>query len=192
MDRKKILNFALVFPFTMLGLKSFAKAQSKPSVYHFNDDGKIPNSKFPLLVYRNAIPQTTKHPSIWLIEKFEANNWTNSWRNGIYSFHHYHSTAHEVLGIYRGSASVHLGGEKGKIVKVVAGDIFVIPAGVGHKNVESDDLGVVGAYFNGNDWDLKKGLKGERPEADNNLRNLVVPTSDPYLGNTSGLTKLWV
>ena len=48
---------------------------------------------------------------------------------------------------FTGSAVFHLGGEKGKKVNVKAGDIIVIPAGVGHKNLgASDDFGVVGAY----------------------------------------------
>jgi uncharacterized protein YjlB len=79
-------------------------------------------------------------------ERFLANHWTNSWRNGIYTFHHFHSTSHEVLGIYRGSASVRLGGEHGQDLIVEAGDVVVIPAGVGHKNLGATrQFGVVGA-----------------------------------------------
>ena len=35
-------------------------------------------------------------------ELFHGNGWGNGWRNGIFPFHHYHSTAHEVLGIAAG------------------------------------------------------------------------------------------
>ncbi|WP_445736959.1 hypothetical protein [Mariniflexile sp.] len=93
-------------------MDSLSHSQNVPELLYFKDDGEIPNSKFPLLLYRNAIPSSMSNPSSWLTNKFATNNWTNPWRNGIYPFHHYHSTAHEVLGIHSGSVIVHLGGEK--------------------------------------------------------------------------------
>ena len=56
---------------------------------------------------------------------FTENGWPGAWRNGIFSFHHYHSTSHEVLGIYAGKALVHLGGENGEKVNIEAGDIII-------------------------------------------------------------------
>jgi uncharacterized protein YjlB len=126
-----------------------------------------------------------------LEKRFEANNWMNSWRNGIYSFHHYHSTSHEVLGVFSGSALVHLGGEQGEKVQIEAGDIIVIPAGVGHKNLGGENLGVVGAYPDGRSWDLNKGLPGERPQVDQNIAALPLPGADPFLGKEGGLLDIW-
>lgn len=154
----------------------------EPTKLFFEDDGKIPNSKFPLLVYRNAFRERNRAAAEWLERKFATNNWTNAWRNGIYSFHHYHSTSHEVLGIYSGTALLHLGGEQGEKVEVREGDIIIIPAGVGHKNLGSENLGVVGAYPEGRSWDLNRGLEGERPRADQNIAALPVPSTDPLLG----------
>ena len=162
----------------------------QPETFYFKDDGKIPNSKYPLLVYRGAL--TTGLTATKLQKHFATNNWTNSWDNGVYSFHHYHSTSHEVLGVYAGSALLHMGGENGEKVKVQAGDILVIPAGVGHKNLgASNDFGVVGAYPDGRDWDLLKGEPGERPKADKNIAALPLPDFDPFLGKSEGLRKLW-
>lgn len=158
---------------------------------YFQDDGKIPNSKFPLLLYRNAFAERERAGAAWLEQQFATHNWTNSWRNGIYSFHHYHSTSHEVLGIYAGTALLHLGGEEGQKVKVSAGDVIVIPAGVGHKNLESNNLGVVGAYPDGRSWDLLRGLEEERPQADKNIAALPIPATDPFLGKNEGLTQVW-
>jgi len=161
----------------------------QPETHYFKDDGKIPNNTLPLLVYRKALPGLTASK---LQKHFAENNWTNSWDNGVYPFHHYHSTSHEVLGIYSGSAQLHLGGEKGAKVNVSAGDVIVIPAGVGHKNLgSSDDFGVVGAYPDGRDWDLLKGEPGERPKADKNIAALPIPDLDPVSGKNEGLKKIW-
>jgi hypothetical protein len=37
-------------------------------------------------------------------ELFALNGWLGAWVNGVFSFHHFHSTAREVLGIVAGSA----------------------------------------------------------------------------------------
>ena len=168
-----------------------ANKTAEPEVHYFKDDGKIPNNKHPLLLYRNAFKDRGDKGAAWLEQKFLSNNWSNSWRNGIFDFHHYHSITHEALGIYSGSALVHLGGEEGSKVSIQAGDIIVIPAGVGHKNLESDNLGVVGAYPGGMMWDMKYGKEGERPEADQNIAAVSIPDQDPLLGKKNGLLAIW-
>jgi uncharacterized protein YjlB len=163
---------------------------NQPEVLSFKDDGHIPNNRLPLLLYRDVLPAGIKADD--LQKQFAKNHWTNSWDNGIYSFHHYHSTSHEVLGIYKGNAQLQLGGEKGKKISVKAGDVIVIPAGVGHKNLgSSDDFGVVGAYPDGRTWDVLKGEPGERPSADKNIAALPIPDFDPLLGKSDGLRKMW-
>lgn len=165
-------------------------AKMKPEKLFFKDDKKIPNSKLPLLIYRSAVPD--EFDASRLINQFAANQWTNAWDNGIYSYHHYHSTTHEVLGVYAGSATLHLGGESGEKVSVKAGDILIIPAGVGHKKLQaSSDFAVVGAYPEGRDWDLLKGEPGERPQADKNIAALPIPKTDPLFGKDRGLTTIW-
>ncbi len=165
---------------------------SDPEKHYFKDDGKIPNSKYPLLLFRNVFAVRGNDAANWLEKHFAKNNWTNSWRNGVFSYHHYHSITHEVLGIYEGSALVKLGGEMGKEVKVEAGDIIVIPAGVGHKKLSSSaDFAVVGAYPDGKNYDILKGESGERPAADQNIAAALIPDFDPYLGSNGGLLKIW-
>jgi uncharacterized protein YjlB len=86
-------------------------------------------------------------PATTLEVIYKANSWGRAWRNGIYDYVHYHSMIHEVLGVARGSATLRLGGNKGKTVKVSAGDVVVIPAGVGHECLKADrNFIVVGAY----------------------------------------------
>ncbi len=156
----------------------------------FADDGRFPNSIYPVVIYRNVVPPGNEDIAEQLTDLFAANNWTNAWENGIYNYHHYHSTAHEVLGICSGSVKLHLGGEQGKVICLEAGDVVVIPAGVAHKNVHSIDLEVIGAYDEGREWDLLCGDEGERPEADEKIVAIPPPEYDPVQGR-KGIVEYW-
>ena len=116
----------------------------------FVNDGSVPNNPWlPLIVYRGAL-QIGAEAAEACMALFERNGWGGAWRKGIYAHHHYHSTAHEVLGVTCGSVRVRLGGERGKTVVLRAGDVVVVPAGVAHKSEgASPDLVVVGAYPQG-------------------------------------------
>lgn len=163
-----------------------------PKTFLFKDDSVIPNSKYPLLLYQQVFAARDEEGAEWLEKRFEMNGWTNNWRWGVYSFHHYHSNTHEVLGVYRGNAVLKLGGEKGEVVRVTAGDIVVIPAGVGHKCLEhSKQFTVVGAYPDGLSPDLMRGEDGERPAADSNIANVPLPSSDPFSGKEGSMLSLW-
>jgi uncharacterized protein YjlB len=83
------------------------------------DDGTFPNNeKRPVLFYPAAMDLSGKEPAAEVEKIFRKNNWNGSWRNGVFPFHHYHSTSHEVLGIYQGEAQLQLGGFKGIKFKV--------------------------------------------------------------------------
>src|SRR5215813_664435 len=104
----------------------------QPEQLHFKDDGVYPGSVLPLLLYRAAITIDARDRASVFERAFAQNDWCNSWRNGVYSFSHYHSTAHEVLGVYDGNAKLRLGGEGGETVEIRSGDGILIPAGVAH------------------------------------------------------------
>ena len=82
------------------------------SEHVFADDGDVPNSRLPLIVYAGIIDPKAGDPAQTFEALFASNGWGGMWRNGIFPFHHYHSTAHEALGIARGSAEVRFGGER--------------------------------------------------------------------------------
>ena len=154
--------------------------------------GNIPNSRLPLLIYEHAVRLQSDDPASVFEELFEQNAWSGTWRNGIYAYHHYHSTAHEVLGVYSGTASVQLGGEGGIVKRVNPGDIIIIPAGVGHKNVgASEDFGVVGAYPAGQKWDLLTDKPSEREKAEANIKRVPLPETDPVHGPNGPLIEHW-
>ena len=166
---------------------------SSPLTQVFADDGTFPNSRFPVLVYPKAVALPARDPAAAFEALFDANGWGGaSWRNGLYQVHHYHSTAHEVLGIYSGRVRVQLGGPGGRPVTVDAGDVLVIPAGVAHMNVAaSGDFRVVGAYPAGTSPDLNYGKPGERPRTDRNIARVALPSADPVEGRRGTLVVAW-
>jgi len=164
------------------------------SPHHFADAGDIPNNPvLPLILYRQALADVATDRAAAFERLFAAHGWGGTWRNGIYPFHHYHSTAHEVLGIASGSATVQLGGDGGETVELKAGDAVLIPAGVGHKRLAaSPDLLVVGAYPHGQKWDLIRAddvVDGAAVRA--RIAAVPVPQGDPILGSGGPVVSLW-
>jgi uncharacterized protein YjlB len=165
----------------------------EPLAHHFDDDGAIPNNPaLPVLIYPQVI-ELHGDPAVAIEHLFQGNGWPPQWRNGIYDYHHYHSNAHEVLGIAKGEAKVRLGGEKGRDFDLQAGDVVVLPAGTGHKCLSaSDDLLVIGAYPPGQeDYDVKRGAASDRPQALKNIAAVELPASDPVHGEGGPLIGLW-
>lgn len=157
------------------------------------ETGKFPNNAMlPVIYYSQAVHLDPDDPAQSLEDRFKANGWGYSWRNGIFPYHHYHSTAHEVLGIATGTARIQLGGDGGVEITMQAGDVIVIPAGVALKNLESSqDLVAVGSYPPGQLWDVNTGEDDERPRVEANIAHLSLPTTDPVFGDNGPLLTAW-
>ena len=167
--------------------------KGKMTTHLLEDDGVFPNNPgLPVVIYQRAVELPADDAALTVEQIFKSNRWGNSWRNGIYDYHHYHSTAHEVLGVYQGSVKVQLGGPKGVTAELEKGDVVIIPAGVAHKNLRSsDDFKCVGAYPDGQDYDTKYGKPGERPAADQHIKNVLLPVFDPIYGKDGPLISSW-
>ena len=171
---------------------SVAKPNATPLIFHFADDGLIPNNPVPFLVYKGAVDVDNDHPEKTIEGLFGANGWGAMWRNGVYDFAHYHATVHEVLGIARGHARVRFGGEKGEMLEIAAGDVAILPAGTGHQCIASSrDFSVVGAYPPGPAMDLVRPTKEAHAKALKSIAQVAVPKTDPVLGADGPLPRLW-
>ena len=161
------------------------------SNYIFLDDDTIPNSLLPVIVYKKVC--NTDDNAQWLEHCFQMNNWINNWRDIVLPYDHFHSTTHEVLGVSKGSVSLKIGGQKnGKIFDVSAGDVLILPAGVGHFAIsEHKNYEIVGGYPDGKSWDMMTGTADERKAAFRNIASLTIPTTDPVFGINGGLIDLW-
>jgi uncharacterized protein YjlB len=161
-----------------------------PEQLHLKPNGWMPNNALPVLLYHKSVAVAPDLADI-MERLFIQNGWPPQWRNGVFDFHHYHSTAHEVLGFAAGHAEIMLGGEKGTTVTVRAGDVAVLPAGTGHCRISaSDDFLVVGAYPSNEHWDICR--TAATPEVLERMRRVTFPASDPISGKGGALTRLWI
>ena len=171
----------------------FSPAMSQLETHQFSDGGEIPNNPtLPLLIYKGVVAAREEVAAELIEALYAKNEWRAAWRYGMYSFPHYHSTAHEVLGVYRGHALIRLGHTVGISAHVEAGDVIVIPAGVGHQNLgSSPDFHVVGGYPIGQSADLLRGIpaRGRPPTIEFSLfpcQRLI-----RWRGVSGPLVKLW-
>lgn len=167
----------------------------RPKALPLADDGLFPNNpRLPLLVYRHAFALPAGGDRAAVIERvFHDNGWGHGcWRDGIYGYHHYHSTAHEALGVYAGRARVQFGGPHGVVVETGRGDVIVLPAGVAHKRLgASADFAVVACYPRGQDFDMNYGDLDERPAVEHNIAAVPLPPADPVFGERGPLLRYW-
>lgn len=161
--------------------------------YFLHDDGIFPNSRLPVLHYPDVLDLPALFPAAFIKQLFNKNGWSNAWKSGIYTFHHYHSNTHEVMGVYKGGTQIQLGGEKGITLNLKKGDVIIIPAGVAHRNLGKEkSIKCVGAYPGGVQYDMRFGSSSDRPETDMTIDNLPNPSKDPVYGRAeTGLRTAW-
>ncbi|MCJ8142432.1 cupin [Ancylobacter sp. A5.8] len=162
----------------------------EPRCRLFPSSGGVPNNpSLPVLIYSRVLRADPTD----IETHIGANGWDCRWRNGIFDYHHFHSTAHETLAIARGSARVLLGGEDGEVFDLAAGDVLVLPAGTGHKRLAaSRDLLVIGAYPPGQDYEIERPDESRLHAALQTIAGVALPAADPVGGAAGALTRLWM
>ena len=110
----------------------------------------------------------------------------------VFDYWHYHTTGHEVLVGFRGSAQIGFGGEHGPAIEISPGDVVVIPAGVGHRRLDaSSDFAVLGAYPPGQDGAIVRAGAKDLHIAKSEIGRLKLPDRDPVTGCKPGLLAPW-
>ena len=111
--------------------------------------------------------------------------YVNSWVNGIYPFHHYHSNAWELLLCVKGEALVQLGGPTGPRVDIRKGDLVLIPPGFAHKQLQArGGFTLLGSYptVDGRSIPVDT-LKGKpSSEEREKILHCKTPEEDPIVG----------
>lgn len=183
----------LMFVLNIMNLNAQINMKAEVQILQLKENGNFPNNpKLPVLLYKNVFDFKDKNPASTIEKVLAENNWGGLWRNGIYSFHHYHSSAHEALGIYGGWAEVQLGGPENDPVRIEQGDLIVLPVGTAHKKINSGDgFAVVGAYPDGQSWDMNYGKLEEMENAKQNISKVKLPSKDPVFGAYGKMFEYW-
>jgi uncharacterized protein YjlB len=192
-DTKKFIERITGFGRPRARALSEAIRARKPQRFVFKPDGFVPNNRWPLVRYRGAVrlPDGVD-PAALFEDLFARNGWSESWRDSVYDYLHYHSAIHEVMGVARGSATVQFGGEHGRKLRVKAGDVVVLPAGTGHQCFgASADFLVVGAYPATGTYDLCKPSAEAYERALKTVPKVPPPRKDPVYGKDGALLRLW-
>ncbi|WP_072388440.1 cupin domain-containing protein [Hyphomicrobium sp. CS1BSMeth3] len=160
-------------------------------VHRLKGNGRVPNSRFPLVIYRGGITE----PPLEMEAKLRRNEWPPDWHTsfGMYPKHHFHSDAHELIAVTRGTLNGRFGGHDGIDVMLSMGDLVVIPAGVGHFGVSiTDDLRLTGAFPLGfGIHDFRLGYPDEYTRMVARSRRVPLPSMDPLHGAGGPLVELW-
>ncbi|KAK1613494.1 hypothetical protein BDP81DRAFT_443810 [Colletotrichum phormii] len=191
-----------------------ASSQISPETFHIPPTPHSPNSKFPVIVYRNALENKSLEGAL---EAINTSEWVKGghWKianETLAATPHYHLTTHEAYTVLRGSGTYVLGkspldadtDELGNPVGVEfvarAGDVFAWPAGVTHfvKDTE-DDYEVIGFYaltgFNSREepYDMEYALDSveETDEKRWRCEKVPGPIKDPLYGEAGPMPSLW-
>ena len=153
-------------------------------------NGGIPNNPdLPALLYRAALAAAEAE----VRARFAGNGWGVLWSWTVFDYHHWHPASHEALACVAGWADLHLGGPQGPVVRLAAGDVAVLPAGFGHRRVDSGDgFAVVGAYPPGQESpEILRADAMDLGAALARIGGVALPESDPVYGRDGPMTAIW-
>ncbi|KAJ5100258.1 hypothetical protein N7456_006310 [Penicillium angulare] len=212
----------------------------EPIIYNIKPTKLIPNSPKPLIHYKGCFLRDGKVDPVLAYDTFKSNGWDPQWvtRYGSHQRSHYHGQAHEVMAVLSGPGAIRWGvadldddsdkhtyggaNEEGSLhMQANVGDVFVIPAGITHKNYNPytastrDATCLTGDAHYIESEDPRK-LVGELPLIEftmigayptgstwtweeggdhvgryESVWNIPNPVRDPVRGDQGGINKLW-
>lgn len=170
-------NWGVVEPVTLPNNKqqAFRLFMKSDGVFHNN-------LRYPTILVKNAVTNKSQDECEQMIVR--GNSWTSPWVWGIFPFHHYHSTAWELLVCVRGAADVQLGGQEGPVVAVEKNDLVLIPPGVAHKQLSSSGgFTLLGSYpMRGCSGSVDTLRESPTKQQVDNIEACIAPATEPILG----------
>ncbi|KAI1386434.1 uncharacterized protein F4822DRAFT_316371 [Hypoxylon trugodes] len=169
-----------------------------PETHYFEQTTLVPNSKLPVLIYRDVLPQPYSEEKTQAF--LEKNQWLKGGTWGAVPRHHFHPNTHECYAVFQGSSTLLLGvgpnedaGNGGEVF-VKAGDVIILPAGVSHCSKDfQDGYRYVGVYPKGAPkWKSEYCRDGSRcQELREEAEHVEIPDWDPVRGRMGPLYELW-
>ena len=156
----RVLSPSRYAPFLWQAVRMTDVAIQAEEEHHYAPDGTVVNSRLPLLVYRNAVQGGPDGDLVAAMKQtfVQRNDWLNYWtEHSVYPYPHFHSTAHEVLGVVR-TMPLRLGGA-GAGANTLLGrrhnmsphmrPAHGVPGGAAHQARRQENVMMVGGYPEG-------------------------------------------
>ena len=154
-------------------------------------DNGIPNSKLPLAFWRGRLPKDARSGSA-ATALFRKSGWQGTWVYTVFPYWHFHTRGHEALACVSGRARIGFGGDQGIKVDVEVGDVCVIPAGVGHRRLDSSsDFQMAGGYPPGQEGNIVRPGNLDDETIAREIAVLTLPETDPISGRNDGVVEAW-
>jgi uncharacterized protein YjlB len=164
---------------------------SEAQSHSLQRNGDIPNSRLPLLFWKDRLPRTARGGTA-ACALYRKNGWAGTWVYTVYPFWHFHTRGHEVLACVCGSARIGFGGDGGLLADVEVGDVCVVPAGIGHRRFSaSGDFQMAGGYPPGQEGNIVRPGDVAVEAALREIEKLPLPEADPISGRADGVVSLW-
>jgi uncharacterized protein YjlB len=132
--------------------------RKKPRVVFFENPADVPNSRLTVLIFRSVlVPGIPAKPDLFRKRFRKAGGAVcGQTRSSITRI--FIRTRMKFWEFIEGKVTVRLGGEQGRLFRLKAGDMLLLPPGVGHRRVGDDKgLKLIGAYPRGqSNYDMKR------------------------------------
>jgi uncharacterized protein YjlB len=159
--------------------------------FFFEPEGGIPNSRLPLVFWKGRLPQDCRDGQK-AQALFRRNGWQGTWTATVFPYWHFHTRGHEALACVSGSARIALGGDGGIVVDVEAGDVTLIPAGVGHNKLKmSANFLMAGCYPPGQQGNIVRPGDLDETRIAREIAAVELPRTDPISGGDDGVVAAW-
>jgi uncharacterized protein YjlB len=168
-----------------------ASSEARIETFRLKPNAWVPNNQcLPVIVYRQAFDPDTADLTGHIDRCFARHAWPVQWHDGVFDYHHFHSTAHEVLGVLAGAAELIVGGPGGRALRIETADVMLLPAGTGHCLMTRENaFQVAGGYPQGQQWDIRRdALTADELRA---MEALPFPPCDPVYGKRGPLIEHW-
>ena len=164
---------------------------AEPQTHVLRPAGGIPNSPLPLLFWRGRLPAEMRDGAR-AQALFRQNGWQGTWVYTVFPYWHFHTRGHEALACVSGTATIGFGGDGLLEADVAAGDVCIIPAGVGHRRLSaSGDFRMAGCYPPGQDGNIVRPGELDEDRIAREIESVALPVTDPMGGHADGVVTTW-